>query len=73
MKPFNFISGENIRKKVRVVAKVGYGQELSKAVIYPPEKGKLRIVFSKPKQFVRAGQFCVFYKGKRCLGAGVIN
>lgn len=73
LKPFNFISGENIRKNIKVMAKVGYGQELSKAVLYPPIKGKLKIVFNKQKQFVREGQFCVFYSGRKCLGAGVIN
>ena len=73
LKPFNFISGEKPDKKVKVMAKVGYGLELSKAVIFPPEKGHLRLVFNKPKSFVRAGQFCAFYKRDVCLGSGVIN
>jgi tRNA-uridine 2-sulfurtransferase len=73
LKPYNFVSIESPEKIIKVKAKVGYGMELSSAVIYPPEKGVLKIIFDKNKPFVRAGQFCVFYKEDICLGAGIIT
>lgn len=73
LKPFNFVSIPIPDKKIKVSAKVGYGMEYSDAVIHPPEKGVLKIVFKEDKPFVRAGQFCVFYKKDLCLGAGIIT
>ena len=72
LKPYNFVSIKEPDKKIKVSAKVGYGMEYSDAVIHPPENGILKIVFKEDKPFVRAGQFCVFYKKDICLGAGII-
>ena len=70
----NFISGEDPKEPVRVSAKIRYGDSLpGDATIYPPENGKLKIVFDKPKQAVTPGQFCVFYNGDVCLGGGIIE
>ncbi len=69
---FNLLSGEAHKEKLRVQAKIRYLGKLSDATLYPPEKGKMRIVFDTPQEFVTPGQFCVFYQGDVCLGAGII-
>lgn len=69
---FNLISGEVHKRKLRVQAKVRYLGGLSDATLYPAEKGRMRIVFDTPQQFVAPGQFCVFYQDDVCLGAGII-
>ncbi|HUW21488.1 MAG TPA: tRNA 2-thiouridine(34) synthase MnmA [Candidatus Bathyarchaeia archaeon] len=70
--PFHFISGRSLPKKQPVMAKVRYRQVLSKALLYPPEKNKLRLVFGRPQRAVTSGQFAVFYQSEVCLGGGVI-
>lgn len=69
---FNLISGKVHKEKLRVQAKVRYLGELSHATLYPPERGRMRIVFDTPQEFVAPGQFCVFYDNDVCLGAGII-
>lgn len=73
LKPYNFVSISEPTKKIRVSAKVGYGMQYSEGTIYPPKDGSLRIVFDEAKPFVRAGQFCVFYRDEVCLGTGAIS
>jgi len=72
LSPYHFISGELPKTKMEVNAKVRYQQKPGKAIIYPPSKGKLKIIFAKPQTAVTPGQFCVFYKKNVCLGAGII-
>jgi len=72
LKPYNFISGEELKQKTRVKAKTRYRQELSSATIYP-QKNSIKTVFDNPKENITPGQFCVFYKRNVCLGGGVID
>lgn len=73
LKPFHFVSDELPKRKLRVEAKVRYTQNLHMATLYPPGKdGRLSIVFDHPVSFPTPGQFCVWYRGKVCLGGGVI-
>ena len=57
-----------------VEAKIRYAQDLAKATLYPPEKAgdTLKLVFDEAQRAITLGQFAVFYKGKKCLGAGRI-
>ncbi len=73
LSPYHFISGEPPKTKTEVSAKVRYQQNPGKAIIYPPTKGKLKIIFAQPQSAVTPGQFCVFYRKNVCLGAGIIN
>jgi len=71
--PYYFISEEVPKKKMKVTAKVRYSQPLAKAILYPPKRGKMKVTFKVLQDYIVPGQFCVFYKGKVCIGAGVIN
>jgi tRNA-uridine 2-sulfurtransferase len=73
VKPVYFISGEFPKKKIKIKAKVRYSQPLAKAILYPAKNGKMKVVFNKIQDYVVAGQFCVFYRKKVCIGAGIIN
>ncbi len=61
LSPFHFISDNPLEKAIKVMAKVRYRQPLSRAVLFPPLKGKLRLVFDRPQRAVTPGQFAVFY------------
>ncbi|MFH1306141.1 MAG: aminomethyltransferase beta-barrel domain-containing protein, partial [Candidatus Micrarchaeota archaeon] len=69
---YNFISGETLKEKINVKARIRHGGKLENAVIYPLKKGKMKIIFKKGQLAPASGQFCVFYKGKKCLGGGMI-
>jgi len=47
--------------------------ELVPLTIKPTGKNHYRIVFNKPQKAVASGQSLVLYKGKECLGGGVIG
>jgi tRNA-specific 2-thiouridylase len=73
---YSFISGNNLlkEKEIKLKVKIRYGQEKQDAIIYPDLKNKqIKVVFKKEQKFVLIGQFCVFYKGKVCLGGGIID
>lgn len=71
--PFNFMLPKVPNKIIRVLAKTRYQQPLSKAMIYPPKNGKVKVVFNKPQKSVTSGQVCTLYKNNVCLGGGIIN
>lgn len=73
LSPFSFISGKPPRKEKIIQAKPRYCLSPSKATLFPPEDGKIRVVFDVPQPCVAPGQFCVLYDKEVCLGAGVIN
>lgn len=70
--PFNLLV-PLLTKSIMVKAKTRYRQRLSDATFYPAVNGRLKVVFSKPQEAITPGQFCVFYKGKTCLGGGMIR
>lgn len=74
LSPCYFISGEPLKDKMKVMAKIRYQQALNQAVIFPSKnKKKIKVIFTKPQLAVTPGQFCVFYQGRKCLGGGIIN
>ncbi|RLE46935.1 tRNA 2-thiouridine(34) synthase MnmA [Candidatus Woesearchaeota archaeon] len=73
LQPINYISDEPPKKPIKAQAKVRYNQKLSKATIVPLNNKKAKAIFDKPIDSVAKGQFCVFYKGRKCLGGGTIS
>ncbi|MFH1889978.1 MAG: tRNA 2-thiouridine(34) synthase MnmA [Candidatus Kuenenbacteria bacterium] len=73
LSPFHFISSKPLEKPLKVKAKIRYAHKAAKAVLYPAENGKLKIIFKKPQKSITPGQYAVFYKGKVCLGGGKIE
>lgn len=72
LSPFNFISGQPIKGKIAVQAKLRYRQPLAEATLWPPQKDQLKLIFIKPQIAVTPGQVAVFYQGGVCLGGGRI-
>ncbi len=70
--PFHFISKKPPRKKIEILCKTRYKQLLKRAILFPPKKGKIKIVFKKSCLSPTPGQFAVFYKNDICLGGGII-
>ncbi len=74
---YSFIEGNDFlknKKEIKLKAKIRYGQEKQDCLLYPDiKKKKLKVIFKNPQKFVTIGQFCVFYKGKVCLGGGIID
>lgn len=69
----NWILIDKLTKKMRVKAKIRYGAKESPATIYPLEKDKVKVVFSKPQRAITPGQAVVFYKGEYVVGGGTIE
>ncbi|MGC8651075.1 MAG: tRNA 2-thiouridine(34) synthase MnmA [Minisyncoccia bacterium] len=73
LSPLNLISLKPTKKPIEIKAKIRYRAKLSKAKLIIINHNKAKIIFNKPQMAITPGQFCVFYKGQKCLGAGIIN
>jgi len=73
LQPYNFISGQAPKRKIKVKAQVRYRQALSQATLSPPVNKKVKLVFNQAKKAVARGQFAVFYQQEVCLGGGKIT
>ena len=66
-----FVKGiEN--KKIEIEAKVRYRSKPAKAILYPLETGKAKIIFEEAQRAVTPGQSLVFYDNDIVLGGGKI-
>ena len=73
LSPLNLISGKITARKMKIQAKIRSRSPMASAILYFVNKNKAKIVFNKPQKVITPGQFCVFYQGQKCLGAGVIT
>ncbi len=69
----NWIAIDKIEKELHVMAKVRYKDEAEKAIVYPENGAKIRVVFEKPKRAITPGQSVVLYNGIELIGGGVIE
>lgn len=68
----NWIAVEALDAPLRVGAKTRSRQPERPAVIYPEDRGRVRIVFDEPQRAVTPGQAAVFYDGAAVVGGGTI-
>jgi tRNA-uridine 2-sulfurtransferase len=68
----NWISGRAPENGMRIKARIRYRHAESGAVLFPLDKGKVRVKFDEPQRAVTPGQAAVFYDGETVLGGGWI-
>lgn len=69
----HWISGTAPSFPLRARARIRYRQPLQLCqVVGGVRSGRVRVVFDKKQRAITPGQAIVFYKGKECLGGGVI-
>lgn len=71
-KDLNWIMIDELKKNMRVKAKIRYGAKASDAVIYPLNNGTVKVVFSSPQRAITKGQAVVFYEDQYVVGGGII-
>ena len=71
--PYHLISGDILKKSMKVRIKIRAQQKLTQGVIKPIGRTKIEVQFSKPVLSPTPGQFAVFYQKDKCLGGGVIK
>ena len=69
----HFISPEEVKSDLQVVAKIRYNHIGEKAVVSPIGDGKALVRFRKPVRSATPGQAIVFYEGDVVLGGGTIE
>ena len=69
---FNWVSLPPAAEPLWVTAKTRYSQTESPALLYPEERGMVRLVFDDPQRAVTPGQSLVAYLGDAVVGGGTI-
>ena len=72
VKDFNWISGVCPKEAVKCKVKIRYRQKEQDVILYPLEKGTVKIKFDNPQRAITSGQAAVAYDGDIVLGGGVI-
>ncbi len=68
----NFVSVEEIKEELSVMARVRYNQPEQKGVAFINEDGNLCVKFENPQRAVTTGQSLVLYSGDKLLAGGKI-
>lgn len=69
----NFIYMDNLKKPLKVKAKVRYLHPPAEATVLPRNKNKVEIRFDEAQWAITPGQAAVFYKGDIVVGGGTIE
>lgn len=68
----NLIAVERIEEPVRASVKTRYSQKEAPATLFPPENGRMTVIFDVPQRAVTSGQRAVFYDNDIVIGGGII-
>ncbi len=69
----NWISAEAPDQPIEVEAKIRYMHPAARALIFPLDDGRVRVVFEQPQMAITPGQAVVFYDGDTIMGGGTIE
>lgn len=69
----NLIAYDNLKRGMKVIAKVRYKDEGAKAYAIELDSGKLQVIFEKKKRAITPGQSVVLYENEDVIGGGVIE
>lgn len=69
----NWVSIENLDKKLEVKARIRYRHREAKATVSPYKKDTVLVKFKEPQSAITPGQAVVFYKGDVLVGGGTIK
>lgn len=69
----NLISLAELKRPLRVKARIRSRHREASAVVGPLEDGRLLVEFEKPQRAVTPGQSVVFYEGEVVVGGGIID
>lgn len=69
----NFISIEELKKPIKVEAKIRYSAPPAPAVIDKLPDGRVRLRFERPQRAITPGQSVVYYQDPKVVGGGIID
>jgi len=69
----NWISIDNLKKSLKIKAKIRYKAQEQDATVEPLENGKVKITFNEKQRAPTSGQSVVFYENDIVLGGGIIE
>lgn len=70
---FNFIPEKPEENEFDCEVRIRHRQPLQKAKCYLKADGGVKLVFEQKQRAIAEGQYAVIYRGKYCLGGGVIE
>lgn len=70
---FNFIPEKPVEKEFDCEVRIRHRQALQKAKCYLKDDGGVKLVFEQKQRAIAEGQYAVVYRGKYCIGGGVIE
>ena len=70
---FNFIPEKPAESEFECLVRIRHRQALQKAKCFIKETGGIKLVFEQKQRAIAEGQYAVVYRGKYCIGGGVIE
>ena len=63
---------KKVTKKIKLKGRFRHQGDLVLLTVEPQDKGFYKVIFGKPQKALASGQSLVLYKGKQCVGGGII-